>query len=181
MRLYAIACCRRLTHRCSNLLADALAEAETLADQPTSGKGNAFRVSRAALRWGARDELGLVDALAERDPFRSAQLASDNVIAAVTARNSSSWEERWFQAQCLHDLVGNPFRSTSFTAAWRTETVQLVAKQMYETHEFSGMPVLADALQEAGCDSADILDHCRDMSQAHVRGCWVVDLVLGKN
>jgi hypothetical protein len=42
------------------------------------------------------------------------------------------------------------------------------------------MPILADALQDAGCDSEDILDHCRDPKQVQVRGCWVVDLVLRK-
>jgi hypothetical protein len=42
------------------------------------------------------------------------------------------------------------------------------------------MPILADALQDAGCENADILDHCRDAKATHVRGCWVVDLVLGK-
>ena len=51
---------------------------------------------------------------------------------------------------------------------------------MYESRDFSAMPILADALQDAGCDSDDILSHCRDTSLPHVRGCWVVDLVLGK-
>jgi hypothetical protein len=51
---------------------------------------------------------------------------------------------------------------------------------MYESRDFSAMPILADALQDAGCDSDAILAHCRDVKQVHVRGCWVVDLVLGK-
>jgi hypothetical protein len=42
------------------------------------------------------------------------------------------------------------------------------------------MPILADALQDAGCDNEDILNHCRDAKQTHIRGCWVVDVVLGK-
>ena len=50
---------------------------------------------------------------------------------------------------------------------------------MYESRDVSAMPVLADALQDAGCDSDDILDHCR-VGGPHVRGCWVVDRVLGK-
>ena len=49
---------------------------------------------------------------------------------------------------------------------------------MYGSHEFGAMPILADALQDAGCDNDDILAHCRDANQVHVRGCWVVDLVL---
>ena len=51
---------------------------------------------------------------------------------------------------------------------------------MYESREFSAMPILADALQDAGCEDDAILTHCRDPKQIHVRGCWVVDLVLGK-
>ena len=51
---------------------------------------------------------------------------------------------------------------------------------MYEAREFGAMPILADALQDAGCDNEDILSLCRDTSLTHVRGCWVVDLVLGK-
>ena len=54
-----------------------------------------------------------------------------------------------------------------------------VARQMHESGNFSAMPILADALQDAGCDIPDILNHCREPGQ-HVRGCWVVDLLLGK-
>jgi len=55
-----------------------------------------------------------------------------------------------------------------------------LARQIYESRDFSAMPILADALQDAGCDNEDILSHCRDTNQPHVRGCWVVDLVLEK-
>ena len=51
---------------------------------------------------------------------------------------------------------------------------------MYESRDFSAMPILADALQDAGCVNDDVLNHCREAHAAHVRGCWVVDLVLGK-
>jgi hypothetical protein len=76
-------------------------------------------------------------------------------------------------------VIGNPFRPVAFSPDWRTNTVLTLARQMYELREFSAMPILADALQDAGCDSADVLDHCRG-DGPHVRGCWVVDLVLGK-
>lgn len=61
----------------------------------------------------------------------------------------------------------------------RLFAVGSLAEQMYESRDFSAMPVLADALQESGCDNDDILSHCRGVGP-HVRGCWVVDLVLGK-
>ena len=73
----------------------------------------------------------------------------------------------------------NPFRPVAFSAEWRTDTSLSLAKQMYESRNFSAMPILADALQDAGCDNEDILNHCRGPGP-HVRACWAVDLVLGK-
>ncbi|MCE9566324.1 MAG: hypothetical protein K8U57_30235 [Planctomycetes bacterium] len=86
-------------------------------------------------------------------------------------------------AQCdlLRDIFGSPFRSIPFRRRWRTDTVLAIAKQMYESRDFSAMPILADALQDAGCDNEDVLMHCRDANGVHVRGCWVVDMVLGKS
>ncbi|MBM3982617.1 MAG: hypothetical protein FJ304_20570 [Planctomycetes bacterium] len=68
----------------------------------------------------------------------------------------------------------------AFSPEWRTDTAIALARTMYDAREFSAMPILADALQDAGCDSDDILNHCRDPKQVHIRGCWVCDLVLGK-
>jgi hypothetical protein len=82
-------------------------------------------------------------------------------------------------ADLLRDIFGNPFRPVAFDPAWRTSTVLSLASQMYESRDFGAMPILADALQDAGCDCDDVLAHCRG-SGPHVRGCWVVDLVLGK-
>jgi hypothetical protein len=80
----------------------------------------------------------------------------------------------------LLDIFGNPFRPMALSPSWRTDTAVALARQMYESRDFAAMPILADALQDAGCDNEDILSHCRDEKQGHVRGCWVVDLVLGK-
>jgi hypothetical protein len=79
----------------------------------------------------------------------------------------------------LRDVLGNPFRPVKFARKWRTETVRMLAQQMYQSRDFSAMPILADALLDAGCDGADILEHCRG-SGPHVRGCWAVDGLLGK-
>lgn len=86
------------------------------------------------------------------------------------------------EAQCdlLRDIFGNPFRPAPFSSSWRTDTALVLARQMYDSRDFSAMSILADALQDAGCDNDDILAHCRDANQVHVRGRWVVDLVLGK-
>jgi len=80
----------------------------------------------------------------------------------------------------IRDIVGNPFHPVAFSPEWRTDTALLLARQMYDSRDFGAMPILADALQDAGCDNEDILNHCRDANATHVRGCWVVDLVLGK-
>ncbi len=80
----------------------------------------------------------------------------------------------------VREILGNPYRPVTFSPSWRTDTVLAIARQVYESRDFSAMPILADALQDAGCEDEDVLIHCRDATVAHVRGCWVVDLVLGK-
>ncbi|VTU00780.1 Uncharacterized protein (Fragment) OS=uncultured bacterium PE=4 SV=1 [Gemmataceae bacterium] len=79
----------------------------------------------------------------------------------------------------FRDIFGNPFRPVAFFPEWRTSAAVAVAGGMYESRNFDAMPILADALQDAGCDSDDVLEHCRGPGP-HVRGCWVVDLVLEK-
>ena len=83
------------------------------------------------------------------------------------------------QSDLLRDIFGNPFRPLVFAPEWRTDTAVSLARQMYDSRDFGAMPILADALQDAGCDNEDVLNHCRAQC-VHVRGCWVVDMVLGK-
>ena len=83
------------------------------------------------------------------------------------------------QLALLRAIFGNPFRPVAVDPAWPTSDVVALAKGIYEERAFDRMPILADALQDAGCDNEDILSHCRGPGP-HVRGCWVVDLVLGK-
>jgi hypothetical protein len=80
----------------------------------------------------------------------------------------------------LHCIVGNPFRPVVFDPRWRTETVVALAAGIYEERAFDRLPVLADALEEAGCDNSDVLSHCRGPGP-HARGCWVMDGVLAKS
>ncbi|MBX9585326.1 MAG: hypothetical protein K2X87_33890 [Gemmataceae bacterium] len=94
-------------------------------------------------------------------------------------RRRSSGDHDPEQCAWLRCIFGNPFRPVVFDPEWRTSTVVALARGMYEGRDFAPMPVLADALQDAGCEHADILAHCRG-NGPHVRGCWVVDLVLGK-
>jgi hypothetical protein len=101
-------------------------------------------------------------------------------IVAAQIRSLICDAEKVYQSDLIRDIFGNPFRLIPFSSAWRTTTAVQLARGMYDSRDFSAMPILADALQDAGCDDGDILNHCRDANQVHVRGCWVVDLVLGK-
>lgn len=78
------------------------------------------------------------------------------------------------------DVLGNPFRSVVLDSSWLSSSVLALANRVFDARDFGAMPVLADALIEAGCANADILDHCKDPHAIHVRGCWVVDLLTGK-
>lgn len=96
------------------------------------------------------------------------------------ARRDPDPAELAAQSDLLRDIFGNPFRRVAWQPEWVTETTESLALRMHETRDFAAMPVLADALEDAGCDNADILEHCR-ANTAHVRGCWVVALLLGRD
>ena len=84
------------------------------------------------------------------------------------------------QVAFLRDVYGPlPFRSVIVAPSWRTSAVVAMATAIYNDRDFVVMPVLADALEEAGCGDPEILGHLRQ-GQGHVRGCWALDLGLGK-
>jgi hypothetical protein len=85
-------------------------------------------------------------------------------------------------AGLLRDIFANLFRPITINPTWLTWHDGLLvsmARQMYGSRDFTDMPILGDALEEAGCTDKDILSHCRGPGP-HVRGCWVVDTILGK-
>lgn len=112
----------------------------------------------------AMEELALKDRAARRRVR-----AKEKARAAASLRLS----------ELIRDIIGNPFRPVTFPPKWKTTTAVALARQMYDARDFGAMPILADALQDAGCDNAAILDHCRGPGP-HVRGCWVADAVLNK-
>jgi hypothetical protein len=80
------------------------------------------------------------------------------------------------------DIFGNPFRPVPVDGGWlhwNNGCIPKIAGSIYEERAFDQLPVLADALEDAGCTNQDLLDHCRQPGE-HVRGCWVVDLIIGK-
>lgn len=208
-RLLACACCRRLWTTPPNDAQELLALAERQADKGVGSKVKRQmlpakrdrirvildrRMRAASLAAFQHDDLDILreaietardliaweayDAHFEQlDPgVRESRrdVTGDEVVSRARAIESKA------QMPLLHDIFGNPFLLVPFSTAWRTDTAVTLARQMYESRDFSAMPILADALQDAGCDSADVLAHCRDADQPHVRGCWVTDLVLGK-
>lgn len=84
------------------------------------------------------------------------------------------------QAELVRDIFPPPGYAPRLRAEWRTSTVEALARQMDATGDFSAVPILADALQDAGCDDETVLGRCRAPSGVHCRGNWVVDLVLGR-
>jgi hypothetical protein len=96
--------------------------------------------------------------------------------------------DRWFArnpnghpgAAPYYCAYGVPSDLRAILPAWRTDTVVSLAQRMSASLDFSALPILADALQEAGCDNDYMLHHCRNPNATHIRGCWVVDLVLGE-
>lgn len=100
-------------------------------------------------------------------------------LAAIATGAPDSNPEASYQFGLHRDIFGSLFLTPQFNRKMRTPTVVALAQHMYESRDFSSMPILADVLQEAGCENEHVLSHCRG-SGPHVRGCWVVDLVLGK-
>jgi hypothetical protein len=87
------------------------------------------------------------------------------------------------QALLLRDIVGDPFRPVAVDPSWRSGhggRVSRMARSIYEARRFGDLSLLADALEDAGCAVPEIFAHCRH-PDSHVRGCWVIDLLLERS
>jgi len=196
LRLLACACSRRVWH----LLDDerstrAVSAAERYADGEESAE-RLYTEHQAAL-----DVLRDKRSIQFSNPNFYASLASDHALeasafiaaadaseydAAATASESARFAERQSQIDLLRDVFGNPFLPVAFDPAWRTHTVTALAAAAYEerslprgTLDADRLAVLADALEDAGCTNELLVAHLREPS-LHVRGCWAIDLLLGK-
>jgi hypothetical protein len=108
--------------------------------------------------------------------------SADPNLGAANAADFASFAlkgQRPVQSHTLREIFGNPFRPVALDPAWQTATVVALTQAIYDEPAFDRLPILADALEDAGCTDADMLNHCRQPG-AHVRGCWVVDLLLAK-
>ena len=117
-------------------------------------------------------------ASADAQPHQAARDSAELALQALAGYDLVS-RRPWKIHQCnlLRDIFGNPFRPSTVETRWFTSTSTSIAKGIYADRVFDRLPILGDALEEAGCTDAEILAHCRGPGP-HVRGCWVVDLLL---
>jgi hypothetical protein len=198
LRLFAVACCYHLLDQITvnpwdrkavdvaELFADgkaSLRELEDAAAATTSDWTAAYACAEAASPDGSVDAAiySADNAVYAAGEHAAALLDADDNHPAFAATQVA---ERQVQAALLRCIVGPlPFRTVSIKSewlAWNDATVVKLAGGIYDGRAFDRLPILADALEEAGCDNADILTHLRGPGP-HVRGCWVVDLLAGRS
>ncbi len=191
LRLYAVACCRRIW--------------DFLIDERSRGAGEAAegfadglvdRENLVLARDEAREVKGILSGPSQTLFRRAANAAFDTTRdTGSSASNNAPYEaaralnfedhnrcdegELRQQADLIRCIFGNPFRLVFLDSVWLTPNVVSLAQAIYDDRAFDRMPILGDAIEETGCGNADIIDHCRSPTE-HVRGCWVVDALLGK-
>jgi hypothetical protein len=191
-RLFACACCRQV----DDLFEDARClEAVQVGEQFAEGSADAddvvaaFEVTYELVeeQRNTQGDATVIADLANLTCQESSEIAcyAYQYLLDLTVEDIRPVRQVW-GLHVVRCIFGNPFRPISVNSAWQTPTVTAVATAAYEERELPAgtlnadrLAVLADALEDAGCDNADILAHCRG-SGPHVRGCWVVDLLLGK-
>ncbi len=204
LRLFSCACCRRIWHLIPPYHRKTVEVAERFADGRAT-REELFR-SYQITRETPEDHEGDFDPAAEGEDYdefcvpwpSSATTATafapggwDELDASFWSARLAGWgrpvqeydKEREAQAHLLRDIFGNPFRPVQAPSpavlAWDGGTVVKLARAVYDERAFDRLPVLADALEEAGCADALLLEHLRGEGP-HVRGCWALDLLLGR-
>jgi hypothetical protein len=194
LRLFACGCCRLIW----KLLPDErFREAVEVAERFAEGKAVPEELAAA---FDQADLLGTVTFLPDKPGARSHTAAALANGAAVPSSFDAAFRMTIFPlalaghrvakrngkaltCDLLRCVFGNPFRQLTLDVAWRRwndGTIPKMAQSIYNDRAFEQLPVLADALEDAGCNNSDMINHCRSPGP-HVRGCWVVDLILGKS
>jgi hypothetical protein len=191
LRLFSCACCQRILHFLPDVANKVLGELESFIEGAgyTEAPFTEFDQARRSRYPKERTPddgawTALYCALHRRwsEPYDESFAAERWRYAgrvAECATESACRDEKRTQSAILREIVGNPFRPVTIDPAWQTVNVLALAQSIYTDRAFERMPILADALEDAGCTNADILDHCRRPGE-HARGCWVVDLLLDK-
>jgi hypothetical protein len=180
LRLFACGFCNSIDQALEDeICREAVRVAERFADGLASPEELDAACHSARLVWAASVWEGMLAAeAAEPDGWKAACGVQSALEMDDIPRNF--WKQ---QADVLRDVFGPLlFRSVNLnrpTLMWNDNAIPKLAQSIYDDRAFDRLPILADALEEAGCTDAHILDHCRQSGE-HVRGCWLVDLVLGK-
>jgi hypothetical protein len=196
LRLWAAACCRRVWDRLDYQERQNIEVTERYADGTASDEE---RRSFASLSYRFPfDPKGKL--ILEAEPDTAARNWAGIAVVHRVMNDLGTWRHPEFelvsaeedaaqvdllrelavQADLLRELFANPFCPITRDPSWLTWHDGLIvsmAQQMYESRDFSDMPVLADALEEAGCTNPDVLSHCRQQGAVHVRGCFVLGSV----
>ena len=181
-RLFACACCWRILP----MLDERSRQAVAIAERHAEGLASAAEVQDArhlahtallALWQPGRDICLEYAAVAAHYAIASPRSSSHY---AARATGSGEEAERRVQADLLRDVFANPYcGAVHLDPAWRTPTVLAIAADIYSNDTFAEMPVLGDALEDAGCEDPIILEHAR-LTCPHVRGCWLIDGLLAR-
>jgi hypothetical protein len=191
LRLFAVACCRRVWHllvdkrsRYAVEVAERFADGATTDEELEAGRQDAWEFSDHIVHREEAYATLEADALNAADaPAWASEWSAQPLRVVIAAQRSLGATEGKAQADLIRCIIGNPFRPVTLFTAWLTWHDGLLvsmAQKMYDSRDSAGMPVLADALEEAGCQDSDILGHCRSGGD-HFRGCWVIDLLLGRS
>jgi hypothetical protein len=195
--LFSVACCRRIWSLLTNEqsrhsieVVERFADGSATNEEMQAAEANAVAiwmkdagndVTWACMKVCEQDVNGMhVSTATISAVFKQLQIEANKPFDPLDGRRRGACpQEEKEQCQLLRCIFGNPFRPVTADPSWLTSTVVALARGIYADRAFDRLPILADALQDAGWDHPDILAHCRGPGP-HARGCWVVDLVLGK-
>lgn len=202
LRLFECACARQVWHLLPTDAQSAVQASERFAERKASSidvRAAAVRLPGVAITPAqmAITAAGHASAAVTLYPYHgqaaryAARALATEAVGPVPLGPSAteSWHDTWnavysaaraVQADYVRDIFPPPGLAPQLDPDWLTSTVVALARHMDESGDFSAVPILADALQDAGCDTDPVLQCCRAPANVHVRGNWVVDLVLGR-
>lgn len=181
LRLFACACCRRIWHRLTDARSRLGVEvAERYADGEASDKELLVAFRDAWNSFGSTCSYGSSTGYQPARTACTAAFPKASLILHEYQIPFRTMPGEWQgQADLLRCLFGNPFRPIQFDRAWCSRDAVGIAQAIYDNRDFLRLPMLAEAIHDAGCADEAVIAHCWDGGE-HARGCWVVDAVLCK-
>jgi hypothetical protein len=202
LRLFAVACCQRpYYHVADERHRKAVQLAERMVDEDVDEEEwrvvhqavfdmwkAAAAASFAAQQEGSRGTPEVESLVDTAMATAAGWVILEDAWEAAYQVTGVEWDEKRadepdHQLTLLRDIFDNPFRPMAVSPAvlaWNEASVRRIAQAIYDERAFDRLPILADALEDAGCNDEELIRHCRSAGP-HVRGCWAVDLLLGKS